>query len=144
MIFHACTTTTDPATERAAILRLQKQEQMAHLQYNADSFVSMMADDFTSIDAGKITHPTREENRTRFARYFSRVHFLAWEDITPPSITIANDASLAIVLVHKRLIVVPKDSLSARPDTAIFAWSAHYRKYDGEWKIFTVVSTNKP
>lgn len=136
--------------EMAALLRLQEQERKAHLEYNADLLISLFADDFTSIANGKMTQPSRAEMRKRFEAYFSRVHFITWENTEPPVITIANDASVAWILVQKRVILVPKDSLAATPDTTLFAWSAHYKKYPtttsnnkSEWKLATIVSTNQ-
>lgn len=143
-IVSACTRgTPNLEHEKLELIRLQHREQKAHLEYNPDLLVGMIADDFTSIDAGVVTHPTREDMRVRFAQYFSRVRFIAWEDATPPIITIAGDASLATALVNKRVIVTPKDSVGIRPDTTLFTWLAQYGKQGGEWKLCMIISTRK-
>ena len=121
-------------------------ERMAHLSYDAD-LVSLLSKDFTSIDAGQVSRPTRMESRARFKRYFDAVVFRAWDDIAPPQITISNDGTMATVIVTKlvRLVDRAKSNDPGAPVSETrFAWLETWRREGAEWKLLQVASTRAP
>lgn len=127
------------------LLELQKQARVAHFTRNANLLVSTFADDFTNIAGGKITKPAREASITRFQNYLNNSTFLEWDDIAPPVIKVSDDASMAYVLVHKKVRLLAKNENGiSTEETEIFAWIETYRKIKGEWKLTAVVSTNTP
>jgi len=124
---------------------LLKQARVAHFTRNAKLLVSTFADDFTNIAGGKITKPVREASITRFQKYLDNSTFIEWDDIAPPVIKVSDDASMAYVLVHKKVRLLAKDeSGKEQEETEIFAWIEVYRKIKGDWKLTAVVSTNTP
>jgi hypothetical protein len=124
---------------------LQKKARVAHFTRNANLLVSTFADDFTSISGGKISRPAREASLNRFQNYLNRSTFLEWDDITPPVIKVSDDASMAYVLVHKKVRLTAKNENGTETEeTEIFAWIEVYRKIKREWKLVAVVSTNTP
>jgi len=127
------------------LFELHKQGRVAHFTRDAKMLVSGFADDFTSISNGKISKPSREASFKRFQNYLNNSTFIEWDDITPPVIKVSDDATLAYVLVHKKVRLLAKDeSGKEAEETEIFAWAALYRKIKGEWKLTAVVSTNTP
>lgn len=127
------------------LLDLQKHERAAHFSRDAKLLVSMFADDFTDVSKGKMQNLSRETSRTRFQSYFNNSTFIEWDDISPPVIKISDDATMAYVLVHKRVRRLAKDESGKESEiTDIFAWIATYRKIKGEWKLTAIASTNTP
>ena len=126
------------------LLLLQKQERDAHLQKNAARLVEMFAPDFINISDGNVTRPSKEESLRRFQAYFDRTTFLEWADITPPIIRVSQDASMAYVLVQKRVRIKPSDETSTKESTTIFAWIETYEKQGGKWLLKVVASTDHP
>lgn len=127
------------------LLELHKQGRVAHFSRDAKMLVSGFADDFTEISNGKIRKPSREASLNRFQNYLNNSTFLEWDDITPPVIKVSDDASMAYVLVHKKVRLLTKnENGKEEEETEIFAWIAVYQKIKGEWKLTAVVSTNTP
>jgi hypothetical protein len=125
------------------LLQLQARQRVAHLTANAASLVDIFADDFINIANGQITRPPRAESLRRFQAYFDRVTFLAWDDITPPLIHVADDASLATVIVHKHVHVRYSANAGAwQEEETTFAWQETYVREHGRWRLAVVVSTN--
>ena len=126
------------------LLLLQKQEREAHLQKNAARLVEMFAPDFINISDGNVTRPSKEESLRGFQAYFDRTTFLEWDDITPPIIRVSQDASMAYVLVQKRVRIRPSAGTSTQESTTIFAWIETYEKQGGKWWLKVVASTDHP
>ncbi len=124
---------------------LLKQARIAHFTRNASLLVSTFAEDFTEIGNGKIRKPTREASLNRFQNYLNNSTFIEWDDITPPVISVSDDATMGYVWVHKKVRLLAKDVQGKeQEETEIFAWIETYRKIKGEWKLTAVVSTNTP
>lgn len=127
------------------LLELHKQGRVAHFNRDAKMLVSGFADDFTEISNGKIRKPSRETSLNRFQNYLNNSTFLEWDDITPPVIKLSDDATMAYVLVHKKVRLLAKnESGKETEETEVFAWAEIHRKIKGEWKLVAVVSTNTP
>ncbi len=124
--------------------QLLQQERAAHFGKDAKLLVSVFADDFINVDAGKITRPSREESMSGFQAYFDRSEFLEWDDISPPIIRVSQDASMAYVIVHKRVRLKAKNVEGETEEaTTIFAWMETYEKQNGQWTLTSVTSTRE-
>lgn len=127
------------------LFELHKKGRVAHFTRDTKMLVAGFADDFTSVANGKIRQPSRETSIARFQNYLNNSTFIEWDDITPPVIKVSDDASMAYVLVHKKVRLLAKDAQGReQEETEIFAWAALYRKINGEWKLTAVISTNTP
>lgn len=130
--------------ETQAITALLRQERKAHFEKNVDLFLSEFADSMLSVNKGKVSVATTEENRERIGQYFGRVEFVKWDDVAEPVIRFSDDGSLCYAIVQKQVILSLPDSLGRKiSDTTDFAWASIYRKQKGEWKVECNVSTNK-
>ena len=142
LLLFACGS-VDRAQEERVISALLKQEQKAHLQKDADLFVSEFADSMIAVNRGNVSVSTREQHLERIGHYFNSVQFVAWEDVADPVIRFSDDARLAYAIIQKRVVLVQKDDATSKPDTTDFAWVSILRKHDGQWKVECNVSTNK-
>jgi hypothetical protein len=127
------------------LLELHNQQRAAHFNRDAKLLMSTSADDFTSVNDGKIRQPNREESVNRLQRYFDNSTFIEWDDITPPVIRVSDDATMAYVIVHKKVRLLEKtETGNSQEDTEVFAWVAIYQKRNGRWQSTVIVSTRTP
>ncbi|MEW6127901.1 MAG: hypothetical protein AB1757_12755 [Acidobacteriota bacterium] len=136
-----------PATVTAQVELMQMHEQArkAHFGKDAKLMVSMFADDHINISAGKINRPIREDIIKRIQGYFDQVEFIEWDDMEPPIIRVAKDASMAYKIVKKRVrLKTQNEQGQTVEETTIFAWMETYEKANGKWILKAVASTNEP
>lgn len=127
------------------LLSVLNQERAAHFNRDAKLLVSIMADDYMEISAGRINQPAREDILKRFQSYFDRTTFIEWDDITPPIIKISEDATMAYAAVNKRVHAKIKNDKGEMVEVKnVFAWTATYRKLSGKWLLTSITSTSEP
>lgn len=127
------------------LLELHNQQRVAHFNRDAKLLMSTSADDFTSVSDGKIHRPTRENSINGMQRYFDNSTFLEWDDITPPVIRVSDDATMAYVIVHKKVRLLEKSEAgNSQEETEVFAWVAIYQKRNGRWQSTVIASTRTP
>lgn len=148
-MFSACSSqpnqpTVDLEKERSIIMELHDAQRAYHFNKDSIAFVNQLSDHFTSVNKGEITQPSREEMIKRYHGYLSSVEFIKWDDVSKPIIKFSDDGSMAYTLVDK-MVSLTYETLEGEtiPDSTHFAWSTIYKKYDGEWKIDCVTSTEK-
>lgn len=140
----SCNSRADLEKERKAILEMLQTERKAHFDRNADLFIAEFADSMISVNKGVVSVPTKDEHKKRIGNYFGSVQFIKWDDTAAPIIRFSNDGSLAYAIIQKNVILSYPDSTGKEfYDTAHYAWSSIYRKYEGEWKVECNISTNK-
>ena len=146
VIFHACTDNgnVDRQKETKAIKSLLQQERKAHFDKDTELFMSEFADSMISVNKGKVTIATPDENKKRIGSYFSSVQFIKWDDVAEPVIRLSDDGSLAYAIVQKQVILSRVDSIGKQfIDTTDYAWVSIYRKHKEGWKVECNASTNK-
>ena len=135
---------TDFENEKNKILELLELERKYHLEKLASELVNLQSDDFTTINAGEVFKPTKEEGIDMFSNYFSSVEFINWDDIAPPVIKFSEDLTVAYVTVQKKVVIKYVDEIGEQKQQATdFAWVSIYRKVEGVWKLDLIASTNK-
>lgn len=120
------------------LMALHRLQRTAHFNRDARLLVSQMSDDFTEISKGRISHPQKEELTRRFQGYFDAVTCLEWDDIRDPVIRISEDASMAYMLVNKRVRLKTSEG---KEELTIFAWTSTFRKINGNWQMTSIAST---
>ena len=127
------------------LLELHRQQRAAHFNRDAKLLMSASADDFTSVSDGKIQKPSREKSISGMQSYFDSSTFIEWDDIAPPVIRVSDDATMAYVIVHKKVHLIEKtEKGDSQEETEIFAWVAIYQKRNGQWKMTVMTSTRTP
>jgi hypothetical protein len=130
--------------EEQTLRKLLQQERKAHFEKNVDLFVSEFADSMITVNKGKVTKHSIEQNKKRIEPYFTSVKFIKWDDVAEPVIKFSDDGSMAYAIVQKEVILTYPDSTGkAFFDTTHYAWTSIYHKQKGEWKIECNISTNK-
>ena len=92
-----CATNTEflNTSDRDNLIELQRQQQRAHLNYDAELLTSMFNEHIIQLKNGRIAQRSKQENIARIKSYFESVKFLEWEDIDPPKIRISKDGTMA-------------------------------------------------
>ena len=135
----------DMEKERQAILKIHNDQRENHFQKDSVAFASQHSEDLIIVNRGRITTPTKEETIKRYHNYFSSVEFVKWDDVSEPIIRFSDDGSLAYTIVDKVVETIEDDENGNKINSAThFAWTAIYKKYDGEWKTDCVTSTQIP
>ena len=146
-LFLSCNRTKEISIsdEKDKILKLHNEQRNYHFNKDSIAFANQLSDNFISINKGKISSPKREETISRYNGYFSSVEFVKWDDVSEPIIKFSDDGSMAYTIVDKIVVVTYKDENGNTLESKThFAWTAIYTKYEDEWKIDCVTSTDKP
>ena len=146
-LFLSCNRTKEISIsdEKDKILKLHNEQRNYHFNKDSIAFANQLSDNFISINKGKISSPKREETISRYNGYFSSVEFVKWDDVSEPIIKFSDDGSMAYTIVDKIVVVTYKDENGNTLESKThFAWTAIYKKYEDEWKIDCVTSTDKP
>lgn len=144
MISAGCTKKVDLEAHRQELLRLNEQMRTAHLTGDAGAIIAIQAYPYTKVNAGRVSHPTEEENIERFQNYMSSMKLTAWDDLSDPIITLSDDATLATVIYRKHLSMKPAGQPDAEPMEGIFAWQSTYKRTPEGWKQISDILTVLP
>ncbi|MBK7372775.1 MAG: hypothetical protein IPJ09_15305 [Saprospiraceae bacterium] len=144
--FTACCKKPDLEKERLTLLELHKEQEVAHLNKDANLFVDQFADKMVSVKGGKISTTSKDSTLLRFQNYFDKVEIREWTDINPPRIDFSTDASMAYVIVDKLVLLTYKNAENNLiEEITHFAWVSIFKKSKREgWKLVCNVSTNEP
>ena len=134
----------DLEQERRELLRLGEAARAAHMTYDAAALVAPHADGFVSVSDGQVHRPSKAQSSAMFRRYFNGVVFRMWDDIAPPVVALSADATLATVLVQKRVRLTPKAAPDGPVTETDWAWVETWRKQNGAWRMQMIVSTSQP
>jgi len=134
----------DLEKETIEILKLHDLQREYHFNKDSISFATQLSNNFISVNKGIISQPEKKETISRYNNYFSSVEFITWDDNSEPIIKFSEDGTLAYTIVDKIVKIKYKDE---NGETVFggthFAWTAIYKKYDNEWRIDCVTSTDK-
>ena len=147
LLIQSCGTTkpVDLEKEKEKILAMHHAQRNYHFNKDSLAFANQLSDNFISVNKGMISRPKREETITRYNGYFSSVKFVKWDDLAEPIIKFSDDGSMAYTIVDKIVTLTYQDENDSTIEGSThFAWTTIYKKYDEEWKIDCVTSTNVP
>lgn len=134
----------DQTKAEQEILALHKAQRVYHFEKDSIAFAQQMSADYVSVNRGQITHPSVQDNISRYNSYFSAVEFVKWDDVSPPVLRFSDDGSMAYTVVDKEVIVEYKLSETETIlDSGYYAWVAIYKKQAEGWKLDCVASTNR-
>jgi hypothetical protein len=142
LIFISSCAKPDHQRDLELLISYQKDAQTAHLQNNPELLIRHFVDTLTQIRNGVVSRETKTAMKERFSNYFGSVHFKSWEDITQPIITISDDATLAQIMVQKKVELFERSDTTHTRHTTNFAWTELWKKKNGEWKLYVVTTTD--
>jgi hypothetical protein len=134
--------TNDLEKEKAELLRLHKTEREAHFKKDVDLLLAHQAEDFVSVNNGKIRTEKKQESKEFFQKYFENAKYFEWDDMEPPIVRISKDATMAWVIVRVKVRRTQKDIAGKESETKfIYAGIMTYEKQNNKWITIANVST---
>jgi hypothetical protein len=134
---------TDPSidldVEKAALLAMHAAVRQAHFNTDPDGVTKHDADEWLNVRDGAITVHRREGELRRFTEYFANAVYEEWDDVEPPIVKVADDASIAWMIVHVRVRRTQHDELIDFD----YAGIETYERREGEWMKTTETGTFK-
>jgi len=136
-----CNIGSSTTEELSAILQINENHRTAHMNGDADLFVSQMADTITTIQDGQVYINSRQDTYNRFSTYFNRVKYAKWDDTQPPSVRLSPDGKMATLIAQKEIQAgMVSESEPIKYDTSQWAWMASFIKDNDEWKLYAISS----
>jgi len=127
----------DLQRERAALLELHANVRRAHFETDVDLLLANDADEWINVRDANIVRRRREEDVRMFTEYFDGATYHEWDDIEAPIVSVANDASLAWMIVNVRVCRTKNgEELRFR-----YAGIETFQKHDGRWIKVVEVGT---
>lgn len=122
-------TVIDLDAERARLLALHAAVRRAHFETDPAGVAAALADEYVNVRNGEVTIRTREEDLARFTEYFAGATYHEWDDVEPPVVTVAGDASIAWMVVHVRV----RREKDGETQTFEYAGLETYARRDDRW-----------
>jgi hypothetical protein len=132
-------------TARQELLALHAGDRAAHFATDPAALIAGQSESFISVRDGAIREVTREATRQMFARYFAGATYYEWDDLQPPIVQVAQDASIAWMITRTK---VRRTQAVADGRVAeqgfVYAGIMTYERRDGRWVRTANVSTFEP
>ena len=132
----------DLEREKEELLRIHADDRKAHFATDADALIAHQADTFIYVGNGAVVEMPREAMRQDFGEYFRNATYDEWDDLLPPIVRIANDASIAWMITRTKVRRKQADASGVKNEREfIYAGIMTYEKRDGRWVRTANVST---
>lgn len=129
----------DLEAECARLLAVHAAVRRAHYQVDPAGVIANDAENWTSVRGGEIMVRHREDELKRFTGYFAGAMYEEWDDIEPPIVKVAGDASIAWMIIHVRV----RRTQNAEVHDFEYAGIETYEKREGQWVKTAEASTFK-
>lgn len=139
--------THDSTIEKARqeLLAIHAGDRRAHFSTDADALLAYHPDTFINVRDGAIRRMPRETILENFKNYFENAEYHEWDDLEPPIVRIADDASIGWMIVRTRSRRKKIDDTgNAQQEEFVYAGIMTYEKRDGRWIRTANVSTFEP
>lgn len=131
----------DLEKEKEELLKVHKVDREAHFKTDVDLLLQHSAEEFISVNSGKISKSSRTELKQIFEEYFENAKYYEWDDLETPIIRISNDASMAWMIVRIKVKRTQLKSNENKDREFIYAGIMTYEKQHNKWVRIANVST---
>jgi hypothetical protein len=129
----------DLDAERAELLAMHAAVRRAHLETDPAGVIANDAGEWINVRDAEITVRRREDELKRFTEYFAGATYYEWDDVDPPIVKVADDASIAWMIIHVRV----RRAQNAELLDFEYAGIETYEKRDSKWVKTTETGTFK-
>jgi hypothetical protein len=129
----------DLGAERTALLAMHAAVRQAHFDADPAGVIANDADEWINVRDAGITVRRRDDNLKRFTEYFAGATYDEWDDIDPPIVKVADDASIAWMIIHVRV----RRAQNGETQAFEYAGIETYEKRDNRWVKTTETGTFK-
>jgi ketosteroid isomerase-like protein len=126
--------TRSTAADEQALLALHEAVLRAHRERNVDALLATHADDFTLMNRGELSAPTKAKMREVLGPYLAATTFEFYRDAVKPRVKVSKDGTLGWVIAQVEARGQSTNSRGAsRPLEFTVAWIELYERRDGAW-----------
>jgi hypothetical protein len=93
----------DLDAERAELLAMHAAVRRAHFETSPGGVIANDADEWINVREAGITVRRRDDDLKLFTDYFADATYHQWDDVEPPIVKVADDASIAWMIFHLRV-----------------------------------------
>lgn len=129
----------DLDAERAELLAMHAAVRRAHFETDPAGVIANDADEWIHVRNAEVAVRRREDELKRFTEYFAGATYYEWDDVDPPIVRVADDASIAWMIVHVRVRRAQDGELLDFE----YAGIETYEKRDNRWVRTTETGTFK-
>lgn len=124
------------------LLAIHAADRAAHFATDAAALIAPQTDPFISVRDGAVAEVSREASLQRFTNYFAGATYHEWDDLQPPVVQVAQDASIGWMITRTmvRRTLTGADG-NVREQAFIYAGIMTYERRDGGWVRTANVST---
>jgi hypothetical protein len=131
-------------TDSMALLSMHDRILEAHRTNDLESWMSIEAADFVSINGGRVSLPTVQQRFTGRHAYLQASKFEIYQDRRPPVIRVSDDGTLGWVIAEVEVKGVETGNGETKSFHDIWAWVELYQKVNGQWKMVGNASNRRP
>ena len=129
----------DLEAERTELLAMHAVVRRAHLETDPAGVIANDAEEWINVRDAEITVRHRDDDVKMFTEYFAGATYYEWDDVEPPIIKVAHDASIAWKIIHVRV----RRTQNAEVQDFEYAGTETYEKRRGTWVKTTETGTFK-
>jgi hypothetical protein len=129
----------DLDAERTELLAMHAAVRQAHFDTDPVGVTANDADDWMNIRDGQIAVRHRADDLKIFTEYFDGATYYEWDDVEPPIVKVADDASIAWMITHIRV----RRTRDTGTQDFEYAGIETYEKRDCQWVKTTETGTFK-
>jgi len=141
----SCAPTVDLEAEKQSLLAIHERILQAHRAGDVNDWLDAEAEEYISVNRGRISFPTSAERRAGREPYLEATTFTVYRDLSDPIVRISVDGTMGWVVAEVEVQgnQVAEDGVETEINV-IWAWVELYEKVDGAWKVVGNVSNRRP
>lgn len=129
----------DLDAERAELLAMHAAVRRAHYEADPAGVIANDAEEWINVRDGETTVRHRADDMRMFTEYFAGATYYEWDDVEPPIVKVADDASIAWMITHVRV----RRTQNAEVLDFEYAGIETYEKHGNRWVKTTETGTFK-
>ncbi len=138
-----CAATSDLESEAAELRALHERVLEAHRTGDVDAWLTLEAEEYVSVNRGRITFPPLADRRAAREPYLSSTTFTVYRDLRPPIVRLSPDARLGWLIAEVEVRGTQLSDSGQTSVDAIWAWIELYEKDAGRWRLVGNVSNRR-
>ena len=125
-----------PASHEDQLLHMHSELIRAHVEGRVDLWMSLEAQEYTSLNGGRITFPTMAAREEQRAAYLQGASFEVYRDLREPIVRVSDDGSLGWLMAEVQVSGTLLDQDGNRvPFHDVWAWVEFYEHTGEGWRL---------
>jgi ketosteroid isomerase-like protein len=124
------------SADEVELLRIHETILDSHRQGDVERWMELEADDYVSVNRGRVTFPTSDARRQMRTPYFASTTFTMYRDLRAPVVRVSGDGSMGWLAAEVEVRGVERAPGGEESTIqAIWAWVELYEKGPNGWRV---------